>query len=152
MMGLLSFILEAKQKCYIGGGKPEAPCRTASLDVAHEEGEYRYLDSYFGGSDFSGQEVVWLKEQPVWAMSYHGRILRDDLITAEQTGTIIKAALSDMYRTKKHFLGGTTFAHEWGTYEDDSTGEHDSFQGQETIRIGSCVVYRLHYFGGLIRE
>ena len=40
------------------------------------DGPFAYLDSYFGGTDFIGQEVVYFEGQPTWAMNYYGYIVR----------------------------------------------------------------------------
>lgn len=59
MEGLEKFIVRAKAATYVGDGASRRPCRTGSRDIAYEDGEWVYLDSYFGGADFLGQEVVW---------------------------------------------------------------------------------------------
>ena len=97
MDALEDFIIRAKAATYAGGGAPAASCRPASHDLVFCDGGFRYLDSYFGGTDFSGQEVVWRDGEPVWAMGYHGRVLRDDLITGTEAGATVKAALTALY-------------------------------------------------------
>ena len=67
---LNAVIVKAKTATYVGGGGKAPACRTGSHDLAWSEGEWRYLDSYFGGTDFLGQEVVWRGSEPVWAMNY----------------------------------------------------------------------------------
>src|SRR5512134_830399 len=95
---LNTFIVRAKAATYIGDGEKATPCRLGSHDLRFADGEWAYLDSYFGGTDFIGEEVVYFAEKPVWAMNYYGRILREDLITAAQAGQMIKASLSLMYK------------------------------------------------------
>ena len=102
---LTAFIVRAKAGTYVGDGEHTSPCRSGSHDLRFTDGEWTYHDSYFGGTDFIGEEVVYFAEQPVWAMNYYGRILRDDLLTAPQAGQMIKASLSRMYRQGR-FLGG----------------------------------------------
>ena len=102
------FIVEAKRATYVGGGLADTPSRTGAHDLVFRQGDWLYRDSYFGGSDFLGQEVVWFRQQPLWAMNYYGYILRADLIDAARAGSTIKAALSAMY-AEGRFLG----AFEW---------------------------------------
>jgi len=147
---LEGFIVAAKRQTYVGGGMPSPSCRTGSHDLGWQEGAWRYLDSYFGGSDFIGQEVVWDGDEPVWAMNYYGYILNDSLIDARRAGATIKAALSAMY-AEGRFLGGWTFESPHGLYEDISEGDVSHFNGHETIRCGGEIAYRLDYHGGLIR-
>jgi len=148
---LQAFIVRAKAATYVGNGEHTPPCRTGSHDLRFREGEWAYHDSYFGGTDFIGEEVVYLAGEPVWAMNYYGRILRDDLLTAAQAGQMIKASLSQMYRQGR-FLGGFEHTEDDLTYIDASEGNADSFRGCELIRREQEVVYELLYHGGLIRN
>ena len=43
-----------------------------------------------------GQETVWLRGEPVWAMNYYGYVLRPNLTDAHRAGATIKLALSAM--------------------------------------------------------
>lgn len=148
---LTAFIVRAKADTYVGGGEHSAACRSGSHDLRFKEGEWSYHDSYFGGSDFIGEEVVYFDNQPVWAMNYYGRILRSDLLTAGQAGQMIKASLSRMYKEGR-FLGG--FKHTEGnlTYVDASEGASECFQGREFINNGQDIAYELLYHGGLLRD
>ncbi len=47
--------------------------------LGHERGTWRYLDSYFDGTVFAGQETVRYDGEPRWALNYFGRIIRPDL-------------------------------------------------------------------------
>jgi len=147
-----AFILKAKAATYVGDGQEVHPCRPGSHDLKFEEGSFSYLDSYFGGSDFIGQEVVYYQDKPVWAMNYYGRILQPDLITGTETGKMIKESLSKMYAEEGRFLGG--FEHAAGNlrYTDTSQGEVSSFAGTEWITRDNVKVYELDYHGGLIKD
>ena len=144
------FIVQAKAATYVGDGQKSASCRKGSHDLAYQDGPFSYLDSYFGGSDFIGQEVVYYNGEPVWAMNYYGRILHPEAISAAEAGQIIKQSLSKMYQEGR-FLGG--FVHEaaGSTYTDTSQGDLESFTGLEWIVRGGEKVYELVYHGGLIK-
>jgi hypothetical protein len=145
------FIVRAKSISYVGNGQPVSSFRPASHDLKFTDGDWIYIDSYFGGRDFIGEEVVYFKEKPVWAMNYYGRILRPDLITPSQTGQVIKASLSKMY-LEGRFLGGFQHQHEDFTYMDASEGQVASFHGWESISKAGEVAYELFYHGGLILD
>lgn len=147
---LEGFIIRAKRAAYVGGGAASLSSRLASHDLAYREGDWHYLDSYFGGTDFSGQEVIWHDAVPVWAMNYHGTILRRDLIDAHEAGAVIKSALSALYDRQLRFLGGWRYEHPFGIYEDANSGDFKCFAGRETISRSGETVYRLEYHGGLI--
>jgi hypothetical protein len=148
---LNTFIVRAKADTYVGGGKHSAVSRLGSQDFRFSDGEWAYHDSYFGGSDFLGEEVVYFASRPVWAMNYYGRILRVDLLTAAQAGQIIKASLSRMYKEGR-FLGGFRFSENNFTYVDANEGVVDCFHGRESIIHGKETAYELLYHGGLIKD
>lgn len=148
---LHAFIVRAKAATYVGDGEHASPCRLGSHDLRFSDGEWAYQDSYFGGADFIGEEVVYFGDQPVWAMNYYGRILRDDLITGTEAGHMIKASLSRMYKEDR-FLGGFEYSENDLTYKDSNEGSLERFRGREFIRRRDQIAYELDYHGGLIRE
>jgi len=143
-------IVRAKAATYVGGGNKVDASRPGSHDLSWAEGDWRYLDSYFGGTDFLGQETLWFKDEPIWAMNYYGYIKRPDLIDGERAGVTIKAALSSMYREGR-FLGGLDWNGEYGRYVDTSRGDAGHFHGREVILVDSAEAYALDYFGGLVK-
>ena len=148
---LEEFIVRAKSATYIGGGNKSAtPTRTGSHDLGYRDGDWHYIDSYFGGTDFIGQEVVWHQGTAMWAMNYHGRILRPDMIDATTAGMVIQRSLSTLYREGR-FLGGFTHPVANLVYVDTNAGEFQSFTGVERIYLGHFEAYRLDYHGGIIK-
>lgn len=148
---LHNFIVRAKAATYVGGGAKAPACRPASHDLQFAQGDWRYLDSYFGGADFIGEETVWHAGNPVWAMNYYGYILKPELITPAQAGQMIKASLSRMY-AENRFLGGFQYSAGDFTYVDTSQGELSRFTGREYIQRHGITVYELVYHGGLIKD
>jgi len=145
------FIVQAKAASYVGDGEHAPSCRPGSHDLHFVRGQWSYLDSYFGGRDFIGQEVVYHTGQPVWAMNYYGRILRADLITPEEAGQVIKTSLSHMYQEGR-FLGGFEYRHGEFGYHDENDGDLTCFHGWETISRGGDQAYQLVYHGGFIQN
>ena len=148
---LQNFIVLAKAATYVGGGDKSLSRRPGSHDLEFHQGAFAYLDSYFGGADFIGQEVVYFEGRPVWAMNYYGRILEPALIAATEAGQIIKESLSALYQQGR-FLGGFEHATDKGAYTDTNEGDATSFTGREWITRGDVKVYELVYHGGLIEE
>jgi hypothetical protein len=148
---LNAFIVRAKAATYVGGGARSPSHRPGSHDLIFHEGAFSYLDSYFGGTDFLGQEVVYYEGKPVWAMNYYGRILEPSMITAADAGQIIQESLSRMYQEGR-FLGGFEHTTEIGIYVDASEGDVASFTGKEWIVRDSVKVYELIYHGGSVKE
>ena len=148
---LNAFIVRAKATAYVGRGPKSLSYRPGSHDLQFHDGDFSYLDSYFGGTDFIGQEVVYFRGRPVWAMNYYGRILEPSLITGAETGQIIQASLAEMYQQGR-FLGGFEHATDNGTYFDTNLGDVASFTGREWITRDALTVYDLVYHGGLIKD
>ncbi|MDR1264100.1 MAG: DUF5680 domain-containing protein [Propionibacteriaceae bacterium] len=150
MDGLEAFIVRAKAAAYVGDGRAVEPSRPGAHDLVYAQDGYSYRDSYFGGTAFVGQEVVWLDDAPVWAMNYHGSVLDPELIDAAEAGQIIRRALSQLYAAGR-FLGGWRWSDGAGrVYVDESDGDVGSFTGRERIEVGDRIVYRLDYHGGLV--
>ncbi|WP_034339175.1 DUF5680 domain-containing protein [Deinococcus misasensis] len=150
-MNLETFIVEAKAHTYVGNSRKSLSYRPSSQDLQHHNGDFSYLDSCFGGRDFIGQEVVYHRKNPLWAMNYYGRIIKPDLITPAEVSTILKVALSEQYQEGR-FLGGFKCHHLWGLYIDTNSGGHECFTGYEWIEVQGVKAYELHYHGGLIRQ
>ena len=148
---LHAFIVRAKAATYVGDGQHTGPCRRGSHDLRFADDEWSYHDSYFGGSNFIGEEVVYHGDTPGWAMNYYGRIVRDDLLTGAEAGQMIKASLSRMYGEGR-FLGGFEYTENDLTYTDGNDGDVEFFRGHESIRRGRETAYELDYHGGLIRD
>jgi hypothetical protein len=148
---LEAFIVKAKAATYVGDGAPSPSCRPGSHDLEFRDGDFGYLDSYFGGTDFIGEEVVYYQGEPVWAMNYYGRILEPEMIAAAEAGQIIKQSLSEMYQEDR-FLGGFEYDTGDGVYTDTSEGNVTAFTGAEWITREGFRVYELVYHGGLIKE
>lgn len=147
---LTAIIVEAKAASYVGGGTSVAASRSGAHDLCWGRGDWRYLDSYFGGTDFLGQEVLWRAGEPIWAMNYYGYIRRPDLIDGERAGATIKAALAAMY-SEGRFLGGFDWTGPYGRYRDRSEGGTSQFRGREVILVDGVEAYALDYFGGLVK-
>jgi hypothetical protein len=147
---LHDFIMAAKAATYVGDGQPVTSCREKSYDLVFSRDAFKYLDRYFGGEDFIGEEVVYHQEQPVWGMNYYGAILKPERISGAEAGAMIKTSLSKMY-AEGRFLGGWHHTRGDLSYYDTSDGDLTHFKGFEWIERDGDKVYELFYHGGLIK-
>jgi len=147
---LTTFVVRAKTASYAGDGATLLPYRLGSHDLQFLDGDWAYHDSYFGGTDFIGQEIAYYRGVSIWGQNYFGRILRDELMTGEEAGRMIKESLSALY-AQGRFLGG--FRRDSGElrYVDTNQGNVAAFSGAEWIERADTRVYELVYHGGLIR-
>jgi hypothetical protein len=147
---LEAFIITAKAATYAGNGKKVEPTRPGSIDLSYEDGELLYRDSYFGTGDFIGEEVVWYRGEPIWAMNYYGYILVPEELSPEESGKVIKESLTALY-SEGRFLSGFKHQTSLGIYIDTNVGDVSNFHGLEWTERGGERLYELRYHGGLIR-
>ncbi|MGA9762535.1 MAG: DUF5680 domain-containing protein [Gaiellaceae bacterium] len=147
---LEAFIITAKAATYAGNGKKAEPTRPGSIDLSYEDGDLLYRDSYFGTGDFIGEEVVWYRGEPIWAMNYYGYILVPEELSPEESGKVIKESLTALY-SEGRFLSGFKHQTSLGIYIDTNVGDVSNFHGLEWTERGGQRLYELRYHGGLIR-
>lgn len=178
-MGLLEmaefekFVVRAKSKGYAGGGEYVKSLVFPGMKMfryIEEEGDFSYMDCYYGFDPFSGYEVVWHKGLwPIWMMTYYGGIAWEVASQfclpehcrsfAKEIYDFLKNARLNIYN-QGSFLGpdqqGTHYYLEQRTggqydYWDKYSGDIQRFGGTETILFRlDTVVYRLVYNGGLL--
>ena len=148
---LLAFAIAAKKATYVGDGVKTESSRPGSHDLTFQSGDWSYRDSYFGGTDFLGQELIWFRGAPVWSMTYYGYIKRPDLIDATKAGNTLKAALTSP-GSQGRLLDSLEYDGVHGFYRIRSSGDVAHFSGIETISVGCEVAYQLDYMGGLIKD
>jgi hypothetical protein len=147
---LEAFVITAKAATYAGNGKKVEPTRPGSIDLSYEDGDLLYRDSYFGTGDFIGEEVVWYRGEPIWAMNYYGYILVPEELSPEESGKVIKESLTALY-SEGRFLSGFKHQTSLGIYIDTNVGDVSNFHGLEWTERGGQRLYELRYHGGLIR-
>ncbi len=146
---LIPFLLRAKKSTYAAGDAGQVePSRPASHDLAYEEGEWFYLDTYLGGYAFTGEEAVWKGKAPLWGMNYAGSMTVPGI--PDGFGDFLKLALRAVtaeapYRGPEHFTQGRyAYLCRW-------TGSPERFQGEEEIFLDGEQVYHLVFHGGSIQ-
>lgn len=147
---LYDFIVKAKENSYVGRAPKCLSYRPGSQDIQFQLGPFKYLDSYFGGTDFLGQEVVYFNDIPIWAMNYYGKILCPEIYNGEMAGNVILESLAHLYQSG-HFLGNSKHQTTLGIYHDTNQGDVTSFTGYEWIDYQNRKVYDLNYHGRLIK-
>ncbi len=148
---LETFIVRAKKRTYVGGASKLLSYRLGSKDVQLIDGDWAYHDCYFGESDFIGQEVIYYRSKPIWAMNYFGYILDPTQITSSEAGKMIMKSLSEMY-SEERFLGAFEHIEADLIYKDFNEGDFKFFKGNERIYRNNKPVYELVYHGGLLRD
>ena len=79
---LRRFLMRAKQRTYASGQNTAPPSRPQSHDFRYSEQDYLYIDTYLGSRNFTGEEAVWIRDTPVWALNYYGVSLDETFYSA----------------------------------------------------------------------
>lgn len=148
MESLAEFLVKAKRATYSAGAAPQGmPSRPASKDLPYRDGAWLYLDSYLGGMDFIGEEVVYYNEFPRWGMNYYGWMLVDPI--PDGFSQFLKHALQEIpidapFRgPQRCVFGPYLYTCRW-------LGEITRFNGEEEISLEGQLVYRLVFHGGQV--
>ncbi len=141
---LIAFRLEANVHTYAAFMNEVDASRPQSHDFRYESGDYLYLDTYVGVERFAGEEAIWRRGAPVYAMNYMGRVLGDRF-----SGNFLKEALRSADRTMP-FRGPEYYQAGEYTYRCKATGGFSWFQGCEEIHWRGTKVYECVFHGGTL--
>jgi hypothetical protein len=149
---LNKFLYEANDHGY-GGESKEVPAqRPGFTELEYTSGDWKMHDSYAGHYFAPGQEVVYYKNEPVWAMAYAGGMKfeyhGDDSITHE-TFIFLKKSLMKM-DPEKPFRGPDQFEEGEFKYVSTVTGGTKDFTGNEKIYKAGELVFEQNFIGGII--
>ncbi len=158
---LLKFIAKAHTNTY---GAPKelkdkfrckSPIQNQHKDYEFNEGEFIYHDSYAGSFNAPGREVIFFKDNPVWAMAYQGKINPkfDNEFYKEKVFPFLKKALRNIDETQP-FRGPKKFIDnefENFRYVFEIVGDYSYFKGQEKIFYNNKVVFIQDIMGCLIK-
>lgn len=111
-----------------------------------------YHDTYFGSTDFIGEEVVYEKgsKKPIWGMNYYGvtldQELSEDIIDKALRPALMRVGEDGVLpvRGPKHFINDDY------EYTFDVNDDLMCFEGTEEIRKNGKLIYKLLCIGGAI--
>lgn len=152
MEELYDFLIEAKRQTYANENvKKQPPSRKHSHDYEYSNDKMVYHDTYFGGINFMGEEVVYKEDETlIWGMNYYG-ITLDLELSEDAMDKALRPALMQVgsddtlpVRGPKEFINGEY------KYIFDVKGTLENFEGEETIYKNDKKVYILKCHGGKI--
>ena len=148
-----NFLIEAKKQTYANENAPKIDSsRLNSKDYEYKKGNMIYHDTYFGGTNFIGEEVVYIDNQTYWAMNYYGTTL-DETLGEEAMDKALRPALMKVGedvnvipgRGPKEFINGEY------KYTFEIRGDINCFNGIESVYKNDIKIYELRCTGGLIK-
>ena len=148
---LCQFLVTAKKQTYAAGDQAQKTVeKDKSTTLTFEQGDWRYHDNYFGGEPFGGREVVFFQDQPVYIMTYYGRV-SESIANPEQVYGILQKALSQIPEDRP-FRGPKQLTEGSFSYRNSFSGEVDNFSGEVVITRDGQVIYTAKYAGGLLDQ
>ncbi len=146
------FLIEAKTQTYANENiEKVASSRLGSNDYEYKKDNMMYHDTYFGGTNFIGEEAIYIDNKIYWAMNYHGVTL-DSSLGEEAMDKALRPALMMVgkddiipVRGPKEFNNGEY------RYTFNIDGDLNYFNGTETIYKGNLKIYELKCSGGLVK-
>ena len=152
MENLKEFLIEAKKQTYANENVEKInSTRKGSHDCEYSNGTMTYHDTYFGGINFMGEEVVYEQDNtPIWGMNYYGVTL-DKNLSEEAMDKALRPALMKVgidniipVRGPKEFINGEY------KYTFNVKGDLNYFEGEEIIYKDDNKIYVLKCHGGTI--
>ena len=152
---LYDFLIEAKKQTYANENVEKVnSSRKGSHDYHYQNERMIYHDTYFGGTKFMGEEVVYFNEEtPIWGMNYYGITLSESL-SEEAMDKALRPALmmvgedNDVIPVR----GPRKFKNGEYEYKFSTNGNLDCLEGVETIHKDKEKVYELKCYGGIIKR
>lgn len=157
MLKALEFLVKAKKNTYANGDSAKVySSRLGSKDYHYEEmidgKRFAYHDTYFGGEKFIGEEVLYVDDNPVWAMNYNGYSVVSDL-SEETMDKALRPALMRVGEDKQvlPLRGPSEFINGEYRYTFSQSGTIENFTGIERIYKNDTLIYELRCSGGVIK-
>lgn len=152
---LYNFLIEAKKQTYANENvKKIASSRNGSSDYEYSNDKMIYHDTYFGGTKFIGEEVVYSPENdtPIWGMNYYGVTLNENL-SEEAMDSALRPALMKVGEDDiLPVRGPREYVNNGYRYTFEVNGDLEYFDGIETIFKGNEKIYVLKCHGGTIKR
>lgn len=152
-MELKQFLIKAKKQTYANANVEKVTAsRCGSNDYEYSDDGMTYHDTYFGGTNFIGEEVVYESdsERPIWGMNYYGVTL-DESLSEEAMDKALRPALMKVGEDDNLPVRGPKYFKNNGfEYIFSVEGDLERFDGIEEIRKDGELIYRLRCTGGRI--
>lgn len=153
MINIENFLIEAKKQTYANENVERVlSARKNSKDYEYKRDNMVYHDTYFGGTNFIGEEVVYVDDKTYWAMNYYGVTL-DETLGEEAMDNALRPALMRVgvdkdvipVRGPKEMINGEY------KYSFEVVGDINYFSGVEIIYKNDKKIYELKCHGGLVK-
>ncbi len=146
----INFLIKAKLNTYANGLAKRIKLEDGSKQLIFEEGDFKYVDRYYGFDSFIGEEIVFEKGKFIWGMNYYGKII-SKVVSGKKIYKFLKKVMGKISE-ENPFRGPRNFKEKGFEYVNESIGDTICFKGKEKILYDCEEVYNLEYFGGVIKK
>lgn len=153
MNDIYTFLIEAKQQTYANASSPKTlNTRINSKDYEYQKGNMTYHDTYFGGTKFIGEEIIYINNETYWGMNYYGSTL-DENLSEEAMDNALRPALMMVGKDTSIIpvRGPREYINNNYKYTFEVEGTLEYFNGIEIIYKDNQKIYELRCSGGLIK-
>ncbi|MDA3900607.1 MAG: DUF5680 domain-containing protein [Spirochaetes bacterium] len=148
----IKFLTEAKRQTYASGenGVKEI-LPDGAMIMRYGCNPLTYVDRFFGGEPYIGEEILFNEDQAIWGMNFTGRLIGAGIDMRDRVYGFLQEALREKLvdaptrGPEKHTRAGYT-------YKTHMQGTMEFFNGYEEILFGTDVVYNGYYHGGTINK
>lgn len=146
----VEFLFKAKQNTYAGGesGIKESQSDGSTI-MRYQSKQLVYVDRFYGGEPYIGEEILFYDNGAVWGMNYTGRLICYDAEIRESVYGFLQQALKEN-KSEIPARGPETYTCADYTYKTSILGTIDFFNGYEEIFFEDSVIYKGYYHGGLV--
>ena len=151
MKKLKKFLIEAKKETYANENvKQKKSSRLKSRDYEYKKDNMIYHDTFFGGTNFIGEEVVYIDNEIYWGMNYYG-VTKDEKMSEDAMDKALRPALMLVEKNNIPVRGPKEFINGEYKYTFQVIGDLNYFNGTETIYKNDKIIYELKCSGGIIK-
>ncbi len=148
---LAKFLKDAKKATYANvDAQKRASSRLKSEDYHFEKDRLIYHDTYFGGRNFIGEEIVYENDAPVWGANYFGFVL-DEKVSEKEIYDFLRKALKQEHDDVIPVRGPSSLLIDNKEYRFIADGDLENFSGKEEILFHKKIVYNCLVHGGMIK-
>jgi uncharacterized protein YodC (DUF2158 family) len=146
---LAEFLVQAKRAGYASGDTSRIrSLKDGGAEVTFSDGDLSYRGRWYGGTSFTGQEIVWRQGRPVWALNFYGANCPGTAAPHEEFTKFHKSALRRV-EAASPFRGPAMYREGRFAYVTEVSGSLKQFRGTERVFFDDVEVYRMEFHGGL---
>lgn len=146
---LITFLLEANKSGYADANTKVINQPDGAHEIIIEKDGWLFIDYWFGGDPFSGQESITKDSKAIWAMQYRGRVGEGFEDRTNEVFSFLKQALGKC-TPEEPVRGPSEYVD--GDWRYENTWSHDlsEFKGAEKIYYQGKLAHECTYMGGVV--